>query len=236
MNERKAKGIRFIAIGLAALTYALAVVYGDVMFLSVVSHAFPTGFLAGLAVAGAVATALSALVLPIALHFWFSPGTQFYVGIGYWIADVLVLALNSILAYAIATGSTDSWLMVWREISPATPLLAVLGWGLVFLFDQSHQLRHAQLGLEADQAEAYAERLAAAARSEVVTGVINAGAQDAALQFARQLTGVQVTTPTGKMLASAGVGLAPQHGLTVPHSANGHGPAVPPLDPKVPGR
>lgn len=219
MNDRKAKGIRLIAIALAALTYALGVIYGDIMFLSVVSHAFPTGFLAGLAVAGAVATMISALVLPVALHYWFAPGPQFYVGIIFWVADILVLALNSILAYGIATGSTDAWLSMWQQVSPATPLLAVLGWGLIFLTDSSHELRHTQIGLEADQNETYAKRLADAAKSQEVNDIITAGARQLAVEQAHRLTGVVIQPAAGgKMQLPAPATLAQ------PVSSNGHGP------------
>lgn len=222
MNDRKAQGIRFIVIGVAALTYALAVGYGDVMFLSVVSHAFPSGFLAGLAIAGALATAASALLLPLALHFWLAPGTQFLVGIGYWVADILVLALNSILAYGLATGATDPWLLTWQELSPATPLLAVLGWGLIFLFDQSHALRHARLGLEADLAEAHAAQLADASRGADVQDIIREGAQAAARDYAHHLTGVRLTAQ-----ASPAALPAQAHPVLL-HSTNGHKPPVAP--------
>ncbi len=133
MKSRNERALKTIAIALAALTYAGAVVYGDVMFLQVMRKAFPeSGLLQTLAMAGAVMTAASALTLPLALHWWFAPGTQFIWGVVFWFADILALALNAMLAYQIAGGAVDSLISQWQVLSPATPLLAVIGWALPF--------------------------------------------------------------------------------------------------------
>lgn len=151
MKNRNEKALKIVAIALAALTYAGAVMYGDIQFLQVMDKAFPNdGVLRALAVAGAVMTAASALTLPLALHWWFSPGLQFLWGIAFWILDILALGLNAILAYQIAVGKVDPMLATWQMISPATPLLAVVGWGLAFLLDRSHKERHAIAEMQAD--------------------------------------------------------------------------------------
>ena len=189
MNNRNQQAMRQTAVVLAALTYAFAVVYGDVMFLSVVSSAFPRGtILEALAYAGAIVTAVSALVLPIALHWWFAPGLQFVAGVMFWFVDIAALVLNSVLAYAIALNTVDGTLHVWQMLAPATPMLAVLGWGILFLLDPSHRLRHAVAELEADQVDIFAQRLREHARSQQTDAALAEGAARSAAAYAHILT------------------------------------------------
>lgn len=187
-NGRNEKGLQLLAVGLAALTYAGAVVYGDIMFLQVISKAFPqSGLMQALAYAGAITTAVSALCLPIAMHWWFHPGLQFIWGVIFWLLDIAALGLNSMLAYQLAMGGLDSSLSVWAVLSPATPLLAVIGWGLAFLFDPSHQERQARAEMRADQIETYAEEMKKAAQSPEVKQIILEAAVNDARDFAHSL-------------------------------------------------
>ncbi len=195
MKNRNEKALKMVAIALAALTYAGAVMYGDIQFLQVMDKAFPNdGILRALAMAGAVMTAVSALTLPLALHWWFSPGLQFLWGIAFWVLDILALGLNTILAYQIAIGKVDSMLVTWQMISPATPLLAVIGWGLAFLLDPSHKHRHAIAEMQADQIDTYAEQMRQAAKSEEVYAEILAAAKLQAREFAQSLHGQRVAS------------------------------------------
>jgi len=195
MKNRNEKALKIVAIALAALTYAGAVMYGDIQFLQVMDKAFPNdGVLRALAMAGAVMTAASALTLPLALHWWFSPGLQFLWGIAFWVLDILALGLNAILAYQIAIGKVDPMLATWQMISPATPLLAVIGWGLAFLLDPSHKERHAIAEMQADQIDTYAEQMRQAAKSEEVYAEILAAAKLQAREFAQSLHGQRVTS------------------------------------------
>lgn len=193
MESRNTRAMKSLAIGLAALTYVGAVIYGDIMFLQVMGKAFPSGIIGALAMAGAVMTAVSAITLPLALHFWFKPGLQFIWGVIFWLLDVAVLGLNSILAFAIASGVvTDSWLLIWGELSPATPLVAVFGWGLAFLFDPSQKLMHAKAEHEADLIDIYAEQMKQAAKEANTYEIIQRGAHQQAAQYAGYLTGTRI--------------------------------------------
>ena len=190
MKSRNEQALKVISVALAALTYAGAVVYGDVQFLTVMDKVFPHDpVLRALSMAGAVMTAVSALTLPIALHWWFSPGLQFLWGIAFWCMDILALGLNSILAYELATGNADSLVATWQILSPATPLIAVIGWGIAFLLDPSHKERHARAEMEADQIDAYADQMRKAAKSDEVYQEILDAARMRAREFAESLSG-----------------------------------------------
>jgi hypothetical protein len=190
MKSRNEQALKVIAVALAALTYASAVVYGDIQFLTVMDKAFPHDpVMRALAMAGAVMTAVSALTLPVALHWWFSPGLQFLWGIAFWCMDILALGLNSILAYELAIGTHDSLIATWQIFSPATPLLAVIGWGVAFLLDPSHKERHARAEMEADQIDVYADQMRKAANSDEVYQEILEAAKMRAREFAESLSG-----------------------------------------------
>jgi len=192
METQNNKAIKFLAIFLAALTYCGAVIYGDVMFISVMHGAFPDGIMGTLATAGAVMTAISAITLPLALHWWFSPGKQFVWGIIFWLLDIAVLSLNAILAYQLSTSQPDSLLISWQMFTPATPLFAVFGWGLAFMLDPSHSLRHAQAELELDQIETYTKALKTASKGDAVYSTIEQGAVALARDYSQRLANIRL--------------------------------------------
>jgi hypothetical protein len=240
MKNRNEKALKIVAIALAAMTYAGAVMYGDIQFLQVMDKAFPNdGVVRALAIAGAVMTAVSALTLPLALHWWFSPGLQFLWGITFWVLDILALGLNAILAYQIAVRKVDSMLVTWQMISPATPLLAVVGWGLAFLLDPSHKERHAIAEMQADQIDTYAEQMRQAAKSEEVYAEILVAAKLQAREFAHSLHGQRVAnvgtsnanngTPestSSKRGTTAKINATPEL-VPVKSNRNGHGDTAP---------
>lgn len=205
MKSRNVTALKMVAIALAALTYAGAVVYGDIQFLQVMDKAFPSdGLMRALAMAGAVMTAVSALTLPIALHWWFAPGLQFLWGIAFWVLDIAALGLNAILAYQVAGGHVADGLGVWQTLSPATPLLAVIGWGIAFLLDPSQKERHAVAEMQADQIDTYATQMRQAAKSEEVYQEILTAAKMHAREFAQSLHGQHVAPSNGTSGASSG--------------------------------
>jgi hypothetical protein len=195
MKSRSQRATKAFLIGFMYLMYAGAVIYGDIMFLQIVSRAFPSsGFLQSFAYAGAVVTAGTALALPLALHYWFAPGNQYIWGVIYWVFDAVVLGLNSILAYQIAIGHTDPIFEAWRNISPATPLFAVIGIGVAFLLDPTHAKRHAEMEGELDQIDLYKQHVQAAANSPEVKAVILQAAKEQAAEYARNIYQIAPST------------------------------------------
>jgi len=193
MQTRTQTGIKKTVIVLASLLYAAAVVYGDIMFFTIVSRVFPNGLLGTLAMVGAFVAGGTALILPIALHWWHSRGTQQIAGYLFYAVDFVILAMNAMLAYQlIQNGHLDMIFSIWLTLCPATPLICAGGWALVFSLDSSHGMRHAQQDLEADQIETYAKGLRNAANSPQVKAIIDYGAQLHAIQHVQNLLGVNM--------------------------------------------
>lgn len=189
-TSRNVRAVKGIGIVLAYLTYAGGVAYGDIMFLVIMwrSNVLPDGFLGTIALAGAITTAVSALVLPIGLHWWFAPGPQLVSGFIFLGVDIIVLALNSMLAWQVGTGA-DAGIWWWQIISPATPLLAVVGWSVIFATDTSNKLTHADLEAEADTVDAYLAGLRTALNSDEVNTIIQQGAMANTRQLAGHVSG-----------------------------------------------
>jgi len=186
--SRNMSALKGLAMLVGALAYAGGVIFGDIMFIVLMQDVFPTGIMGVLAMIGAITTAMSALALPVAMHWWFAPGPQLVGGWIFWLADILVLGLNSILAYNVGTGQ-DFGLYWWQMLSPATPMLAIIGWGMMFNLDPSNQLRQAEAEAEADMIDAYVKEQKTAARDDAVHDIIHEGAQATTRNIAGQITG-----------------------------------------------
>lgn len=144
--------IKNIVIFFMAAAYVVGIGYAEIMFIQIVSKMFPTGAAGGFATVGAVVAGVTAICMPVALHWWFSPGMQFAVGVLFYMVDLAMLAANAILSYQMAAGGPiDPFFLKWREFCPATPVFVVMGLALVFSFDISHKLRHQQIAIRALQ-------------------------------------------------------------------------------------
>lgn len=189
MESRNSKGLKGLAIAVAAFTYAGAVIYFDIQFLSIMQSSFMGGILGALAFAGAVMVGVSMLVLPVAMHFWFAPGLQFIWGVLFWTFDLAVMVMNAILAYNLTRGVIPEDIMgSWYMFSPATPIVVVVGWGLAFLLDPSQQLRHAIEEARANMVDEYKKEVQKAAKSEESYAILRGGARNAAIDFAEQIS------------------------------------------------
>src|SRR5258708_35509399 len=119
LEQIRASGAKAVLIVLAGIIYVVGVVYADVMFLSIVQAMFPTGFLRTFAVVGAFLAGFTAILLPVAMHWWFAPGAQKIVGYLFYALDLGMMVLNVILAFQInQAGGVDSHLSHWTSFCP----------------------------------------------------------------------------------------------------------------------
>lgn len=188
--SRNWQAVKGATIGTAYLCYVAAVVFGDVMFITLMAATFPAGFLGYLAMAGAVVTAVTACALLVGKHVWFTPGNQMLAANLFWVVELGVLAMNTALAAAVAQGATlDGPLALWHWVSPVTPFVCAAGWGVIFLFDESARARNAAAEAMADVSEMYSNALRLAADDGEVKEQIKLGASQAARLFVEEVTG-----------------------------------------------
>lgn len=185
----KLQGAKKIAIFFAIVVYVGVSIYADVLFYHFVSRAFPPGFLLIVSVCGVFATGISVCVVLFAKFVWFSPGLQSIISWIFWAVEVCVLALNAILGYQIDSGHLDPVLLQWSFVAPASPLIAFVFWGILFLVDPSHLMRQAREELHAVQRQLYTDQLVKQARSVNIADALQHGAELSAQEVAEEITG-----------------------------------------------
>lgn len=122
------------------------VVYSDILFLQIMWNVFPDGLLRIGAVVGALATGMSIALLVIGKSYWFRPGYQMLAAWGFTFVEVGVSMLNVMLAYEIFHDHHSSGILsYWQLLAPVTPLVALIGWIVIWQLDNASKMRHANL-------------------------------------------------------------------------------------------
>lgn len=142
------KAVAGLAKFLSACIIVAVVLFCEIMYLSIVSIAFPDGVFRTLASLGAIAGGLSVLVLLLGKMYWFPEGGQEIASWAFTGLEIVVLVLNVLLAYQLKKGNVDGYLTMWETFSPASPVLALIGWVAMWMLDGSTRSRHAQLAQE----------------------------------------------------------------------------------------
>lgn len=161
LSENQKAAANFIKF-FVVLVILGVVVYSEIMFIGIVGVLFPTGVLRIAAIIGAVATGASIMLLYAGKSHWFTPGSQL---IAAWIftgMEVTVMVLNDILAYSMHGGTVDSYLQIWQEFTPASPVIALVGWVIITYLDVSERERHKDMEMEAQRNQAEREYTIAA--------------------------------------------------------------------------
>lgn len=186
------QGAKKIAIFFGILVYVGVSVYADIMFYRYVSHVFPSGFLSVVSLIGVFATGISVCALLFAKFVWFSPGLQTIIAWIFWGVEICILGLNAVLGFQVGDGRMDAVLTNWAFVAPASPLVALVFWGILFLVDPSHKLRQAGEELRAVQLEIYTKELIKQARSVNIQDALLYGAMLSAREMAEGITGLRL--------------------------------------------
>ncbi len=158
VRTKKPSAMQRAVVGSLMVAVACIVIgiiaYSELLFLSIVSVMFPEGVMKAAAMVGAVATGCSILVLLAGKSHWFSPGPQLLAA---WIfsgVEVLILILNDILAFSLHHGAAlDGYMATWYQFTPASPVIALVGWSLVIYLGNEARMRHKRMEMEQEQQE-----------------------------------------------------------------------------------
>lgn len=128
--------------------------YSEVLYLGIIGNLFPPGVLYVACLLGAFCTGISVICLYAGKSVWFRPGTQLIAAWGFTVVEVVVLVMNDILAQAIRQQATiDQYLSLYKFCVPAVPVLALVGWGILFALDPAQKVKHARMEMADEQAE-----------------------------------------------------------------------------------
>lgn len=216
LHQHNRSSVKTLVIFGSGLAYVLSIVMMEALVGFALSDIATTPVMQALVGIGILGTFISACLIPLALHYWLAPGTQFKIGIGFWLIDIAVLALNATTSYQlIKQYPLSSFFAMWQLAIPFVgPALTILGWGVVYLADDGQKDRHADRLLEttkrdlireAEFARASAEHefamkqieqvkqtLMLAINSADVSQVAERGAYNSAMNITRQLVGLPV--------------------------------------------
>src|SRR6202140_3938751 len=156
MESANTKAARGLMIGLAALVVLSVSGYGTVIYIQLMSKVFPSGPLQLACYMGAAANLILMLVLLVGKFVWFRPGAH---EVASWIVtgvELLVVILNMILSYQLASGQPlQSFMATWYYFAPVSPVFSMVG--AIVLIMTSYELRKKHHELEIEERKDRAE-------------------------------------------------------------------------------
>lgn len=178
MAEGAQRALKKIVILLGILVYLSGIVYAEVHGLNVLSKGVNPDFLMW-AYVGMVALGVTAIALPLALHVWCFEAMHRIAALVFYVADIALLGINSFVDFGVNTGETlPQWAQLYADfVMPATPVIAAVGWSILFLLDPATKALIMGHTLRASIREALSQRIITAAKSENVTEVVNNAAR-----------------------------------------------------------
>lgn len=143
MESRTISGLKGLAVIGSVLVYLLIVVYAEYHFFNLISGFVP----GGMQVVGMIAVAASgitAILLPVAIHFWFRSGLQLIVGFIFYGIHFLMMFANLILDSSLqgtATADTPDWIVTVYApyILPGYIAFYALAWSILWFVDSNSQ-------------------------------------------------------------------------------------------------
>ena len=150
------------------------------------------------AAVGVIGLELSALALPLALHFWTFAPMQRLAAFAFYGLDLALIFANVVLDYALVSNGAalPGWLQVYKFYAlPASPVIAGLGWSLLFMLDPSQRERALTETLRAATRESLAGRISEAAKSADISQAVDTAAGQLARDIVTQTLGISAPPP-----------------------------------------
>jgi len=170
MKDNQHRAMRGLAVGLSLLVYLAGLAYAGVRSYTLFAATIDASLLP-LAVLGIVALEVSAVALPLAIHFWTQPGAQRFAAMGFYLVDLALIAANAILdaAHHSATVLPDFLTAYGVYIVPALPLFCMAGWSLVWMLDPASRERDMRESVKAATQEALLSAIQKATEAADIT-------------------------------------------------------------------
>jgi hypothetical protein len=192
MGEARRRAFKALAVFVGIAVYAGMLAYAGVHNYSL----FVRGLREDLvifALLGLFTLELSAIGLPLAIHFWTSPGVHRIAALAFYFVDLALLAGNAVLDFRLNAdlALTEPLRLYLDFIAPATPLVVGLMWSVLFILDPNNRIRDLEMELAASARTALATRIAEVAKAADVNAIV----EEAAREMARELVARAVGRP-----------------------------------------
>ena len=194
LQAGKNKALKSLAQLAGLIVYAGMIAYSAVHNWRLLSAGIDSTMVIWAAV-GVIALELTALALPIALHYWTFGAMHRIAAFAFYALDLTLIFANVVLDYALvsASGQLPNWLQIYKFYAlPATPVIAGLGWSLLFLLDPAQKERALTETLAAATREALAIRIAEQAKAADIGEAVD----ETAGILAREIVGQTLGTGT----------------------------------------
>lgn len=181
LKENSRRALKGLAVFLSLIVYLAGLIYAGVRSYSLFARTVDPELLP-LAVLGIIALEVSALALPLAIHYWTSPGAQRLAAMGFYGLDLALIVANAILDAAHHSGELlPGFLTAYGVYAvPALPVACMIGWALLWALDPSSREHDMVQAVRAATHEALMAQIAKAAESVDITQQVEAAAGEAA--------------------------------------------------------
>lgn len=176
----------------AYLVYLAGALFATITFSQYISGQFPAEpIYRFMAFAGAWANFFSLALMPLAKEYWISGRSMTMAAWLFWIAEFMIVVLNTLAAYG------SSWASWWTALSPASPIFVVAVWGLIWYLNPEAKAHQDAVAFYLESQQDFQAKLRRSMKSQRVQDIMAEGAAQAAQQYAEKSLGV-VIDPTYK--------------------------------------
>jgi hypothetical protein len=223
MKENSRRALRGLAVGVGIVAYFGGLLYAGVRSYDLFARTLPAELLP-LAVIGILALELTAVGLPLAIHYWTAPGAQRMAAQAFYVADLLLIAANAILDSAHNAGDILPGFMAAYGVYavPALPIFVMVTWAALWALDPASREADMRAAVQAATFDAMLAQIVEEAKAVDIADDVRA----AAAERARAIVGE--TLGRGK----AGRPALPAAPLVGGHSYNAQAPARPVVGPR----
>lgn len=188
--------LKVSAIGIGIVAYIGAIAYSGVRSWDLMSRTLPTELL-GFAVLGILVLELSALALPLALHYWTIDGWHRTSAYAFYVVDMILVAANAILDNAHFSGSILPGFMAWYStwVVPAMPIMVGAGWAVLLALDPHIQRQDKLRAMQAKFEDSIHEQTLAELDTEEIRAIASAAARRGALEIAGLARAPRIQAP-----------------------------------------
>lgn len=178
MKEATRRGIVKAVVTGSVIVYLGMVVYAEAHGINLLTKGVAPDFLIW-AYMGMIALGLTAILLPLALHFWTHEFTHKLAAFLFYALDLTLLFVNSFTDYGGNTGQQlASWAQLYKDyVMPATPVIAGMGWAVLWLLDPSSRALAQRLTLRTAIMQKKSDQVMKAASDPRFNAIVDAAAQ-----------------------------------------------------------
>jgi len=190
MKESSHRTYQMLAFGLGILVYFAGMLYGAVRSYSLLANTVDPSLILW-ATIGIIALELTAVGLPLGIHFWFAPGPQRMAGLGFYAVDLVLIIANSIIDYGRHTGTLlPAFLTAYTTfVLPALPIIMMVAWAVLWMLDPSVRQRLMQMTVQAATHESVLSHMQDATEAIDIADMVRETAEETARAIVAQTLG-----------------------------------------------